>query len=258
MGAPTFGEYAPYYDLLYHDKDYEAESRFVAGLLRDHGPRAPRLRLLDLACGTGRHAQELARMGYHVEGSDLSREMVDIARSRAAQAGLPLEFHNESFQTSDRIGRKYHAVLALFSAIDYLTSWDDLARALRNVRALLEPDGVFIFDFWNGNAVVTGHSPVRVKRAARGEDAVLRISTTSLDRVAQVASVHFDFMLMRTGATIREFSEDHAIRYFFPQEMADLLAAGGFGTVHRCPFMQPGDPILPDDWNLTYVARPCG
>lgn len=256
--ANPFGEYAQHYDLLYQDKDYPGEARFLARLLgRCLGKPAQQTDVMDLACGTGRHAQELTRLGYRVEGSDLSADMVAIASARVQSLGLTIRFFNESFQTCDRIGRKYDAVIAMFSAIDYLNEYSDLVCTLKNIRGLLREGGVFIFDFWNGNAVLKSHSPVRVKRVSSGKDAVIRISNTSLDTVAQVATIKFDFMLLRADRVIREFSEVHAVRYFFPQEMKDILAGNGFDVVYRCPFLREDGAMEPDEWNLTYVARPC-
>jgi SAM-dependent methyltransferase len=252
-----FREYAEYYDLLYQDKDYPGEAQFVARLLdRCLGKPAEQVEVLDLACGTGRHAEQLSRMGYRVEGSDLSAEMIALARSRAKGLDLPIRFYNESFQSCDRIGRQYDALIAMFSAIDYLTVYEDLARSLANIRGLLREGGVFIFDFWNGNAVLNTYSPARVKRSQKGDLAVIRISNTSLDTVSQVATVKFEFILLRLGSIVREFSEIHRIRYFFAQEMMDLLTGNGFEVVHRCPFLREASAIEPDEWNLTYVARP--
>jgi SAM-dependent methyltransferase len=253
-----FGEYAQYYDLLYRDKPYQEEARFVGGLLgRFLGKPVAQLGLLDLACGTGRHAEALARMGYRVDGSDIAPEMVDIARERARAAGLSIGFFNESFQDCDRIGRRYDAVIALFASINYLTDYRDLAKALAGIRRLLGPGGVFLFDFWNGNAVVKSYSPVRTRRVEDGERSVERVSRTEIDALAQIAVVRFDFRFMKSGAVLREFSETHRIRYFFPREMADLLLANGFEVAHRCPFMAPDSPPGADEWNLTYVAKPC-
>jgi predicted TPR repeat methyltransferase len=253
-----FGEYAEFYDLLYHDKVYVEEAAFVSRLLHRHlGKPAAQIELLDLACGTGRHAQEWARMGYRVEGSDLSTEMVLVARERAKAQALPILFHNESFQSCDRIGRKYDAVLAMFSAIDYVTEYPELSRTLANIRGLLKRDGLFIFDFWNGNAVMRDYSPVRTKRVERGDQILLRVSNTSLDAVAQTATVKFDFKLSKGGVALREFSERHVIRYFFPQEMTDLLAANGFKVIYRCPFLKEDSALMADEWNVTYVTRPC-
>ena len=254
----SFREYAQYYDLLYQDKDYIGEVRFVTRLLSRYLDKpAEQTEIIDLACGTGRHAQELRRMGYSVEGADLSADMIAIASQSANALSLPIRFYNESFQTCDRIGRKYDAVIAMFSAFDYLTDYMDLVCTLDNIRGLLREGGILIFDFWNGNAVINSHSPVRIKRAESGEDAIIRISNTSLDTIAQMATIKFDFILLRAGNVIREFSEAHEVRYFFPQEMMDFLAANGYEVVHRCPFLREDAGIKSDEWNLTYVARPC-
>lgn len=258
--ATSFRAYAPYYDLLYQDKDYCAEADFVSRLLlKVLPPQAAQqsVDILDLACGTGRHSQELARLGYRVEGSDLSAEMIAVAREAAEKLGLPLTYHTESFQTCGRIGRKFDAVIAMFAAIDYLTDYRDLEVSLQNIRSLIRDDGVFVFDFWNGNAVVSDYSPTRTKCAESGALSIVRKSNTTLDLLTQVATVKFDFRLSNAGAIVGEFSETHKVRYFYPQEMADLLAANDFELIHRCPFMHEDATLAASDWNLTYVARPC-
>ena len=74
-----FGEYSAIYDLIYRDKDYAGEANFVAALIKQHAPRREmQLRVLDLACGTGRHAMELAGMGYVLE----VREVRDTREAR--------------------------------------------------------------------------------------------------------------------------------------------------------------------------------
>jgi SAM-dependent methyltransferase len=253
-----FKDYAPHYDLLYRDKDYFGEAQFVRRLLeRFLGKPVEQTSLLDLACGTGRHACELALMGFEVEGSDISPDMVAVARESASRRPLQISFHNESFQSCDRIGRTYDSVIAMFSAINYLTTYQDLTRSLKNIRSLLKEGGVFCFDFWNGNAVLKNYSPVRVRRAQSGEDVVIRTSHTTLDQISQIATIVFDFMLIRSGRVLAEFSETHYVRYFFPQEMMDTLTANGFEVVCRCPFLLENNEIAAEDWNLTYIAKPC-
>lgn len=253
-----FKDYAPYYDLLYRDKDYPGEARFMTRLMeRFVGKSAGQIRVLDLACGTGRHVCELSQIGFRVEGSDISQDMVAVARENAARLALSVRFYNESFQSCARIGQSYDAVIAMFSAINYLTTYQDLASSLKNIRSLLGEGGVFCFDFWNGNAVLKDYSPVRVRRTENGKDVIIRTSHTTLDRISQIATIVFDFMLIKSGRVLTEFSETHHVRYFFPQEMMDALSANGFEVVHRCPFLFEGHEITAEDWNLTYVAKPC-
>jgi predicted TPR repeat methyltransferase len=77
----VFDTYAEYYDLLYSEKNYAAEASYVAGLIRSSS--ADTHRLLELGCGTGGLAFELAKLGFDVTGVDLSECM--LARAHAAR-----------------------------------------------------------------------------------------------------------------------------------------------------------------------------
>src|SRR4051794_23479888 len=102
--SAVFADYAAIYDLIYSDKDYKGEVRFVDALCKRFvGSIRHRISVLDLACGTGRHAIQLARLGYNVRGSDISRDMVRVAQSAARAAALGIEIHNKSFQNCDSI-----------------------------------------------------------------------------------------------------------------------------------------------------------
>lgn len=74
------------YDLFYGAKPYRAESRFLSGILRENGVVQGE-RLLELACGTGGHALELAKAGFLVTGVDRSAAMLGEARRKAAGRG---------------------------------------------------------------------------------------------------------------------------------------------------------------------------
>lgn len=255
-GAMPFAQYAAYYDLLYQNKDYKAEALFVSGLIQKLNTAKPgETRILDLACGTGRHAMEFRQLGYQIEGSDISSDMIAVAAEQCRKMGLSISFYNESFQTCGKIGNKYHFILAMFSAINYLTKYSDLSLALANISSLMRDDGFFIFDCWNGSAVVRDFSPTRVKRMTKEGKEVIRISETKLDQVTQIAEVNFHFLLSENNRIIGEFDEVHRIRYFFLQELADLLRANGLEVVARCPFMNPGADVAATDWNVTHVVR---
>ncbi|MDB5807759.1 MAG: Methyltransferase type 11 [Betaproteobacteria bacterium] len=254
--AIPFGEYSAIYDLVYRDKDYAAEAGFVAGLIEQYSPRkGAGARVIDLACGTGRHAFELAGKRYAVEGSDISSGMVGVARESAAARGLDLRFHEHSFQAADAIGGKFDVALAMFASLGYLTDFSDFARAMRNAAGLLGPGGIFIFDVWNGAAVLPGYSPHKVRRMGDALRQVERVSRTSVDALREQATVRFEFEVTYTDGAITRFTEDHHVRFYFAQEMTDLLAALGFEVLLRCPFLEPGRALEASDWNMTFVIR---
>ena len=76
---PIFSDYSRCYNLLYADKDYAAEAAYVARHIRRVSPEAQSI--LELGCGTGRHAHHFASHGFNLHGVDLSQEMIEVAQS---------------------------------------------------------------------------------------------------------------------------------------------------------------------------------
>lgn len=252
--SEIFSDYSEYYDLLYEDKPYRAEAEYIAGLIARFSSRAASPeRILDLACGTGRHCLELAALGYSVEGSDASAGMIHRAERVAGEQGAPVRFYNHSFQESQRIGKTYDVVVSLFSSIGYLTTHRELVTSLHNIHSLLAPQGLFIFDYWNGNAVIKDYAPLKVLQKSTGNHELIRISRTSLDIEQQLAKIDFQFICLENGVKQHEFTEQHTVRYFFFKEIEAYLDICGFNLLYRSRFM--GDTCSPDDWNITIVAR---
>ena len=193
-----------------------------------------------------------------MEGSDSSAAMVSRAVDSGRRRGSSVRFHNQSFQTADQVGGKFDAVISMFSAVGYLCERDEFTLALRNIRGLLSPGGTFIFDYWNGPAVLEDYSPVRVLRKQEANREVLRISETSLDVMRQVAEVRFTFMTFLDGRKTGEFEELHRVRFFFPREIEALLEAGGFRVEYMSPFLELDRPVQPHDWNVTVAAVAVG
>lgn len=254
-----FRDYAEFYDLLYRDKEYRKEAEYVASLIARYAPRRRRpAEILDLACGTGRHAVELVRLGFRVDGSDPSAEMVRKARESARLDGHTGRFFRFSFRDADRIAKSYDAVISMFSAINYIVEYDELARALRNIHGLLRSGGIFIFDYWNGNAVLRDYSPVRVIRKKEGDRAVRRTSRTEVDAIQQRARVKFTFDCLKKGRKRVGFDEVHELRYFHFKEIETYLGLNGFDLVYRSPFLELDAPVDPYVWNVSVVAKKRG
>ena len=120
-------QYAAYYDLFYKDKDYAAEADYIDRRIRAHAPSARSV--LELGCGTGRHAQLLAKKGYLVDGVEQSKEMLALAHQPQQPAGL--QFFQGDIRTFQR-DRTYDAVIAMFHVMSYMASNADLIRTMEN------------------------------------------------------------------------------------------------------------------------------
>lgn len=245
----VFGLYAAYYDLLYRDKDYAAEAAFAAALLRRHRPQAASL--LELGCGTGRHAALLADLGFQVTGVDRSEGMLE--RARAAQAPGCAFLQGDIRQLA--LGRSFDAALSLFHVMSYLNEDKDLAAALGCAAAHLAPGGLFLFDFWHGPAVLHTPPEVRVKDMADERIQVTRRCDPVHHAQRHVVDVHFSVDIRERAGTRREtLRETHSMRYFSVPELAGFLDAAGLGLLESGEWMTGGPPG-PETWSVYCLAE---
>lgn len=252
----VFDLYSAYYDLLYLDKDYNAETSYLCERL-DEASVVPAGTLLELGCGTGGHAVELARLGRAVHGVDLSDSMVARARRRAAAD--PLRRLELQFEVGDirshRAGRHYDAVFSLFHVISYQTTDDDLAAAFATARVHLEEGGAFVFDCWYGPAVLTDRPRHEIKQVTNERIAVERRTTPTVHVNANCVDIRFDIeVTARAGGDRRTFHEVHRMRYLFLPEIKVQLDAAGFEFVSAYRWMTRESP---DDrsWYVCIAAR---
>lgn len=251
----SFGAYARYYDLFYGEKDYAGEAAFVDGLLGTHAAAAASV--LEIGCGTGRHALELADRGYSVHGIDLSEGMLERAAELRAGAGARAE--SISFEYGDareyRSGRTFDAVISLFHVMSYQTTNGDLLASFRTAAAHLEPGGIFVFDCWYGPAVLTERPEKRERSLEDDTAAVTRTATPAMDAQSDVCEVRYDISVTdkRTGET-ESLTELHPMRYLFSPEVAIALDVCGFDVIAQCEF-GTGEPLSFSTWNACFVAR---
>lgn len=248
----VFADYAPWYDLLYEDKDYASEVDFVERRLRDHAVTPGRI--LDLGCGTGLHAIEFARRGWTVAGIDLSEEMVAKARSRAAQSGLPVPFRQGD---ACEIGpeRDLDAVVSLFHVASYQRDPARLEALFRTAQAALKPGGVFLFDYWYGGAVLAQGVETRVKVIERKPLRLTRIAQSDHDEANATVFVNYTLFCEDTDrSTIRRVEETHRMRYWFPFEVEASLKACGFEPDGSYAWFSDGAPNS-KTWGAYSIAR---
>jgi SAM-dependent methyltransferase len=251
----VFQEYAAYYDLLYQDKDFSREADFVHCLIQREVPGA--LSLLDLGCGTGAHAAIFAELGYYVRGVDQSSKMLSQANRR--WQALPPElrarlfFEQKDLRTL-RLNKTFDAIVLLFHVISYQTSNADLQAAFATVAAHLNPNGIVLFDFWYGPAVLA-HPPVLQMKTCENENCqISRTANPLMHPNDNVVDVHYEIVATdKTTSRRQGFTEIHRMRYLFKPEL-DLflektgLVSNGFGEwfTGRVPGL--------DTWNVWLSA----
>ncbi|MBY0353710.1 methyltransferase domain-containing protein [Candidatus Babeliales bacterium] len=251
----VFGAYAQYYDALYHDKNYQAETAYLDALIKKFAPQA--CSILELGCGTGRHALELAQKGYAVHGIDISQEMLTQAQAlRVANSAYEkqLSFSHADLRTV-RLEKKFDVVASLFHVMSYQTTDCDLRAAFQTAAAHLNAGGLFIFDFWYGPAVLTQGSQVRVKRIETECVKVTRVAEPESQEAANCVNVNFTiFVHDKKDNTTTELHEKHAMRYLFKPEVEALFAQYGFECVAFEEWLT-GKQQVSSSWGVCAVGR---
>ena len=249
----VFRDYANYYDVLYHEKDYEDECDFLEQIWEELSSE-PISRILDLGCGTGGHALPLAQRGYDVTGVDRSKQMLAISKAKAIRANLSVEFQQSDIRDLE-LGQTFDAVISMFAVMSYQTTNDDLAAAFHTARRHLVPGGLFVFDAWFGPAVLTQRPSDRYKIVEIDGERIIRFATPVLDILKHTVQVNYKILRLRNGHVIEEVDESHLLRFLFPQEIVYYLAEAGFKLLKLCPFMELNRQPTEQDWNVMVVAE---
>lgn len=244
----VFGNYSKYYNLLYTDKDYSGESDYVIKLLKKYANDA--VNILDVGCGTGKHAALIAQRGYRVAGIDLSEEMISIAQSK--------NYENCDFKVANarnfELGKQFDVITSLFHVLSYQTSNEALDEVFKNVSRHLKPEGVFIFDFWYTPAVLTQKPSVRIKRLEDDDIRVTRLSEPVHKFNENVIDVNFELHIhnKHTGE-FEKINELHRMRYFSIPELEFFMNKSELKALHYEEWMTGKSPSE-ETWGVCCIA----
>jgi SAM-dependent methyltransferase len=244
------GLHARHYDLVYAAKPYADEARFVDSLLRDAG--VPCGRLLDLACGTGRHVHELSALGWDVTGVDYSEELLERARANAPEARFVLQDMREL----DLPGETFDAITCLFDSIGYPLDDAGVVATLNAASLHLARHGALVSEFLHAPAVLAEAAPLRLRRFEISDygDELLRISRTCLDERRRVMEVEFELIELRADGTYERWLESQSNRFFYPREMEGLLERVGLRAERFVPAYRDHREVDEQTFHVIVVA----
>lgn len=174
---------SPYYHILYRKHDEQEAQSAIDNLLGVMDLR-PGARVLDLACGKGRHARYLADKGFSVTGLDISDASISYARQFEHEG---LEFYQHDMRLPFRM-RYFDAVFNFFTSFGYFDTDKDHLAALANISKGLRPGGRLLLDFFNSRYVAAHLTPEEEQTI----DGIRFILRRKLDNGYVVKSVEFD------------------------------------------------------------------
>jgi SAM-dependent methyltransferase len=209
------------YDVEYAFKDYVAEADTIERAARARRPDARTL--LDVACGTGKHLEQLRRW-FLCEGVDLDAGLLDVARERLPD--MPL--HVADMRDFD-LGREFDVVTCLFSAIGFVGSPDGLDAAARCLSRHLTTNGVLLVEPWITPDEWIPNRPHLLTHEEPGL-AFARVTLSGLrDERVSTTEMHY---VVATPDGIDHFVEQHDPYLFTPDEMRGAFERAGLQTEH--------------------------
>lgn len=169
----------PWYQILYSHRDAADAAGLVLPLIEKGGLR-PGQRVLDMACGRGRHAAVFARAGMRVTGIDISEVSIADAAREVPEAEFVVHDIRVPYASMH-----FDAVVCLFTSLGYSDDRADDHQAVAAGALALKPDGLFVLDLLNGELVTQQLVPqeeqvidgveFRIERMLEGTDIVKRI-----------------------------------------------------------------------------------
>ena len=211
-------------------------------------------RILDIGCGTGRHAIELARRGYHVTGFDLSEGQLRLAREKAARAGVAVEFQHRDAALPHFREEFDVAIMFCEGAFSLMETDEKNYAILVHAASALRPGGKLLLTTLNALFPLF-HSVKDFLNANESDTAIGQLT--------------FDLMTFRERAEVT-FTDDagqsHTIatneRYYTPPEMRWLLQTAGFAKVDifgcRLGQFSREHVLTHDDFEMLVVAEKAG
>lgn len=137
---------SPYYHKLYFERDEQEADAFIKGLIGHLKPE-PASRILDVACGKGRHSKILASLGFQVTGIDISPDSIAAAK---LDENENLEFFVHDMRLPFRVNY-FNYAFNFFTSFGYFRTRREHDDAIRTIAKSLVPGGSFVIDYLNAH-----------------------------------------------------------------------------------------------------------
>ena len=218
----------PEWPIAFFDRDYlpilgsmftEEQTRIETAFI-DSALALPRqARVMDLACGTGRHAIAMARLGHQVTGVDFNPEYLEVAARDAARAGVDLRWVASDMRALD-FDACFDGAYSYFTSFGYYSDAENEDVLARVARALT-PGSRFLLDMANRDWGLAHPQP---RSWTQREDGSLLMEEATLDLRSSRVRSRLIHMQTQTGArVIKEFD----LRVYTCAELTALMARHG-------------------------------
>ncbi len=244
-----YSVFARYYDSLTANIDYKKRAEYFHRIIKLF-KRTDGNILLDLACGTGSIAEEMAKLGYDVIGVDNSDEMLGIALNKKFESSLNIQYLCQDMRRLDLYGSVDVTVCALDS-INHLKSLSDVKKVFINVALFSEPDALFIFDV---NTLYKHRNILADNTFTYETDRVFCVWENTLLPETDEVKMNLEFFELEENGMYSRSSDSFSEFAYSEENIEKLLKECGFEVLGKY-----GDDTLAspasDSQRIVYAAR---
>jgi len=223
-------DYLTIYRPMFSEESTTRETEVIeAALARQAGAK-----LLDLACGFGRHAVGMAKRGYEVTGLDFNESYLAIAAAVAQESGLKVTWQQGDMRTLP-FEAEFDAAYSYFTSFGYFDD-DENEKVIEGIARALRPGGRFLIDLFNRDWILT-HPTHRVWN--QREDGSLLMEETSFD-LRQSRVIAKQIHLTPDGT--KRLEKSYQVRTYTCAELASMMHRHGletrevWGGIDRSPY----------------------
>lgn len=250
MNSPLFYRY---YDSLYTaTKDYRSETGAILEKYRDITGRAP-LTVLDVGCGTGNHAFCFAGNRCKTTGIDIDNGMIAAAKKKIRHPEVDPLFL--ACDISELPSSGFELAVSLFNVVSYILNAGELLGFFAGIHKRLAPEGVLIFDCWNGLAAILNPPKEQVKKVRLGKGASAEITNIpSQGPSGETVLMHNKVAITDPTGETSAFTYDYTQRLWTPETLKDLLHLSGFQVLSLADAGDLGMPASPRTWKIAFLC----
>jgi len=242
----SYTDFAHVYDELMTDIPYDEYVNIIS--IAADGIKGKNV--IDVGCGTGLLSVKLAKAGANVTGVDLSKDMLSIAKKRANDLALDIDFHEKPMQNIEGKEQFDAAVIAIDS-LNYLPDRESVLDTFNGIHSVLKNGGVLIFDVHSTfkTDVIFMEGPFTFDN-----DRIAYIWHTEEGDEEHSVLSELSFFVKEENGLYRRFDERHVQRTFHVFEYVDLLREAGF-TIERIFADWEDEPPHEESERIFYQVR---
>ncbi|MEZ0004885.1 SAM-dependent methyltransferase [Flavobacterium sp. 28YEA47A] len=224
----------PYYHILYKDRDYEEAQVFMDNIT-NYLNLPEDAKILDLACGKGRHSIYLNQLGYDVTGADLSENSIAEA-SKFSNNKLHFTVHDMRIPFDE----KFDAIFNLFTSFGYFENDEDNRTTLQAIKESLSEYGFAVIDFMNVHHVINNLVPEETKTVEGIEFKIKRYVKDNhifkeidfevkgekfhfVEKVQALTLQDFEEMMEEAGIFLLDTFGDYKLKKFYKNDSERLI-----------------------------------